>query len=66
MVAAITKIMIQMFVYSDTPCLNQPEVLIPRAQERFDTQGVLTDDSTRQLLVRFASAFVTHVRRYQF
>ncbi len=26
----------QMLVYSDSPCLLQPEVLIPRAHERFD------------------------------
>ena len=37
----------QMLVYSDAPCMHQPEVLIPRAQERFDAQGVLTDESTR-------------------
>jgi chromate reductase len=54
----------QMFVYSDTPVLNQPEVLIPRAQERF-VDGKLVDESTRQLLTRFATAFVAHVRRYK-
>lgn len=54
----------QMLVYSDSPCMNQPEVLIPRAHERF-VDGKLTDESTRQLLARFASAFVAFVRRYQ-
>ncbi|HUS28620.1 MAG TPA: NADPH-dependent FMN reductase [Kofleriaceae bacterium] len=54
----------QMLVYSDTPVLNQPEVLIPRAQERF-TDGELTDESTRQLLGRFATAFIAFVRRYK-
>lgn len=54
----------QMLVYSDTPCMNQPEVLIPRAHERF-VNGKLTDDSTRQLLARFATAFVAFVRRQQ-
>jgi hypothetical protein len=44
--------------------LNQPEVLIPRAQERF-VDGKLVDESTRQLLTRFATAFVAHVRRYK-
>src|SRR5882672_9784369 len=34
----------QMLVYSDSPCLNQPEVLIPRAHERF-VDGKLVDDS---------------------
>lgn len=53
----------QMLVYSDSPCMNQPEVLIPRAHERF-VDGHLTDESTRQLLERFATAFVAFVRRY--
>ena len=55
----------QMLVFSDTPCMNQPEVLIPRAQDRFDGDGRLTDDSTRTLLARFGEAFVTFVARYR-
>ncbi|HEY0253723.1 MAG TPA: NAD(P)H-dependent oxidoreductase [Kofleriaceae bacterium] len=54
----------QMLVYSDSPCLLQPEVLIPRAHERFTKQGELTDESTQQLLVRFGVAMVAHTRRY--
>ena len=53
----------QMLVYSDSPCLLQPEVLIPRAHERFDKQGQLTDETTKQLLERFAVAMVAFVRR---
>ncbi len=53
----------QMLVYSDSPTMNQPEVLIPRAHERF-TDGKLTDESTRQLLERFATAFVAFVHRH--
>jgi chromate reductase len=55
----------QMLVFSDSPCLNQPEVLIPRAHERFDADHKLTDESTRQLLVRFGAAMVAFVRRYR-
>lgn len=54
----------QMLVFSDSPCLSQPEILIPRAQERFDAAGVLTDDSTRALLARFGEALVSFVGRY--
>jgi chromate reductase len=54
----------QMLVYSDTPCLNQPEVLIPRAHERFDGEGRLVDESTRELLVRFGVAMVGFVERF--
>ena len=53
----------QMLVYSDSPCLLQPEVLIPRAQERFDAEGRLTDASTRALIETFAAAMVAFVRR---
>lgn len=52
----------QMLLFSDTPCLNQPEVLIPRAHERF-TDGQLADASTRELLARFAVAMVAFVHR---
>ena len=54
----------QMLVYSDSPTLNQPEVLIPRAHERF-ADGKLTDPSTRELVTRFATAYVAFVRRYK-
>jgi chromate reductase len=53
----------QMLVYSDTPVMNQPEILIPRAHERFDQTGKLTDDSTRQLLTRYAIAITAFVRK---
>jgi chromate reductase len=53
----------QMLVYSDCPTLNQPEVCIPRAHERFDKDGHLTDDSTRVLLARFGVALVEFVER---
>jgi chromate reductase len=54
----------QMLVYSDSPCLLQPEVLLPRAHERFDADGRLTDEATQQLLVRFGAAMVVFVGRY--
>ncbi len=53
----------QMLVFSDSPCLTQPEVLIPRAQDRFDIDGRLTDEPTRQLLQRFGVSFAAFVAR---
>jgi chromate reductase len=53
----------QMMVFSDSPCLSQPEVLIPRAHERFDADGQLTEPTTRQLLERFGAAMVAFVER---
>ncbi|MBL0217954.1 MAG: NAD(P)H-dependent oxidoreductase [Myxococcales bacterium] len=54
-----------MLVFSDSPCMNQPEVLIPRAHERFDAEGTLTDESTRALLQRFGVAFTAFVARHR-
>ena len=55
----------QMLLFSDTPCLSQPEVLIPRSHERFDAEGRLHDVSTRELLARFAAAMIAFVHRYE-
>jgi chromate reductase len=55
----------QVMVYSDSPCLSQPEVLIPRAKERFDADGQLTDPSTRVLLERFGAAMAAFVDRFR-
>jgi chromate reductase len=55
----------QMMVFSDAPTLAQPEVMIPRAHERFDAAGDLTDASTRELLGKFAVAMVAHAVRYR-
>ncbi len=54
----------QILLFSDSPTLAQPEVLIPRAQDRFDAAGRLTDESTRALLRRFGDAFVAMVARH--
>jgi chromate reductase len=55
----------QMLLFSDSPCLSQPEVLIPRAQERFDAHGRLTDPSTRVLLEKFGAAMVAFVEHHR-
>jgi chromate reductase len=54
----------QMLVFSDSPCMLQPEILIPRAQERFDATGHLVDESTRALVAKFGAAFVAFVARH--
>ncbi len=52
-----------MLVYSDSFVLGQPEVLIPRAQERFDADGRLHDAPTREWLAKFGAAFVAFIER---
>lgn len=49
----------QMFVFLNIYPVNQPEVMIPMAQQKFDAEGKLTDETTRkfmaQLLVNLES-----------
>jgi len=54
----------QMFVFLDVHALNQPEVMIGKAAERFDEQGNLTDDSTRELLRKLLESLVAWTRRW--
>jgi chromate reductase len=42
----------QSFLFTDTFALLQPEVLIPKCTDRFDANGILTDQSTRDLIGR--------------
>jgi chromate reductase, NAD(P)H dehydrogenase (quinone) len=51
----------QVFVGTNVLVMVQPEVALPRAQERFDAEGRLTDESTRALVKKFASALVAWV-----
>jgi hypothetical protein len=37
--------------------LPQPELLVSRANEKFDTEGKLTDETTREHLRKFLEAF---------
>jgi chromate reductase, NAD(P)H dehydrogenase (quinone) len=53
----------QILLYSDAQVLAQPEVLIPRAHERF-TDGKLSDPSTRTLVGKFTEAFVAFIARH--
>lgn len=48
--------------YLDTPTLGQPEAFIHVTPERFDEDGRLVDDSTRDFLSTWMSAFSDWVR----
>lgn len=54
----------QSFVFTNTPVLLQPEVLVGRAHEKFDADGRLTDDTTRNFLVLFLEEFASWVGRF--
>lgn len=49
--------------YLNMLVLNQPEVLVGRARDKFDASGRLTDEPTRQFMAKFLQAFVQWVAR---
>jgi chromate reductase len=53
----------QMFVFLDVLAINQPEVMIGKAEERFDREGNLTDDSTKELIAKLLESLVSWTRR---
>lgn len=54
----------QAFEFTDSYCMPQPELLVFRAHEKFDAAGALTDDSTREHVGRYLTAFEAWVRRF--
>ena len=53
----------QMMVFLNMFPVNQPEVMIGNASERFDTQGNLTDDTTKDLMRQLLQNLVDWTRR---
>ena len=53
----------QMFVFLDMYPLNKPEVMIANAAQRFDEQGNLTDEKTRELIGQLLAGLVAWTRR---
>ena len=53
----------QSFVFTDTPAMLQPEVLVGKAHERFDAEGKLTDDKVRDYLRMFLERFDAWIER---
>jgi chromate reductase len=52
----------QSLLFTDSFALLQPEVLIPKCADRFDTDGNLVDQSTRDLVGRQMAAFAAWIR----
>lgn len=48
----------QILVTLDMPVVNQPEVMIANAAQRFDAQGRLTDEPTRRFIARLLAALL--------
>jgi len=53
----------QMFVFLNMFPINQPEVMIGNASQRFDTQGNLTDETTKDLIRQLLQNLADWTRR---
>src|SRR5687768_10540593 len=53
----------QVMVFLNTFPINQPEVMIAKAHERFDAEGNLTDEATREFIRRLLQSLVDWTRR---
>ena len=54
----------QAFEFTNSYCMPQPEILVFRAGEKFDSAGNLTDEATAKYLAAFLVAFAAWVRRF--
>jgi chromate reductase, NAD(P)H dehydrogenase (quinone) len=55
----------QMFVFLNMYPLNQPEVMIPNAAEKFDERGNLMDEKSREKIKELLEALVAWARRFK-
>jgi chromate reductase len=55
----------QAFEFTNSYAMPQPEILVFRAHEKFDSEGRLTDESTRQHLQAFLIAFEAWIQRFR-
>jgi chromate reductase len=54
----------QSLVFTQSPVLMQPEVLVGHAPEKFDASGRLTDEATRKVVRAMLEAFAVWIRRF--
>ncbi|MEW5746612.1 MAG: NAD(P)H-dependent oxidoreductase [Nitrospirota bacterium] len=55
----------QSFVFLDMHAVNQPEVMVPFAQEKFDAEGRLTDQTAAGLIRQLLQNLVAWTRQLQ-
>lgn len=55
----------QSFVFLNVHAINQPEVIIANAAQKFDEQGNLTDEETRKRIRQLVEALVNWTKRLQ-
>lgn len=55
----------QAFEFTNSYCMQQPELLVFKAHEKFDAEGNLTDADTAKYLAAYLVAFEAWVRRFK-
>jgi len=55
----------QVFVFLDALALNKPEVMISGAAQKFDADGRLMDERTREAIRKLLEALVVWTRKLQ-
>jgi chromate reductase len=55
----------QSFIFLNMHPLNQPEVMIAKAQEKFDANGNLTDEAAKKLIQQLLQNLVDWTRRLE-
>ena len=53
----------QAFVFLNMYPVNQPEVMVSNAQQRFDQEGKLTDETTKTLVQQLLTELVSWTKR---
>lgn len=54
----------QAFEFTNSYCMPQPEILVFKAHEKFDEQGMLIDEKTSEFLGNYMEAFHDWVLRF--
>ena len=55
----------QAFEFTNSPSMLQPEILVARASQKFDVDGKLTDEPTKQLIATFLKAFGVWIEHFR-
>jgi chromate reductase len=55
----------QAFEFTDSYCMPQPEILVARAAGKFDADGRLMDEPTREYLAKYLVAFADWIRIFR-
>lgn len=55
----------QAFEFTNSYCMPQPELLVFRAHQKFDEDGTLTDEKTREFFGKYLEALYQWVSKFQ-